>query len=245
MGASMVWENSCASHLTLTYSLAAAGWGNAHSCCYSCSFRGVFEVTYLTFGAGRSFQEPQTARLVQQLMAFFTFNVALGQTRVGCILEVVCANLKVANSNPVLHFCQLLRSLCFPRRLVQKFESKQTWRVSKLMVSGALWCHGANTSKRYWGLCFPGDILLITADSRLENCRSRIPLSRNVFSRRCAEAKFPCCLLELEWKQIQFFPWGLANSILCPSSHLSCLPLPPPPPHPAAVPGTCELLCTR
>lgn len=28
MGASMVWENSCASHLTLTYSLAAAGRGN-------------------------------------------------------------------------------------------------------------------------------------------------------------------------------------------------------------------------
>lgn len=70
MGASMVWENSCASHLTLTYSLAAAGWGNAHSCFYSCLFRGVFEVMYLTLGAGGSFQEPQTAWLVQQLMAF-------------------------------------------------------------------------------------------------------------------------------------------------------------------------------
>lgn len=121
------------------------------------------------------------------------------------------------------NFCPL----CFLCRLVQKFESKQTWRVSKLMVSEALWCYGANTSKQDWGLCFAADILLLTADSRLENCWSRIPPSWNLFSRRCAEAKFPCCLLELEWKQIQFFPWGLANSILCPSSHLYCLPLPP------------------
>lgn len=76
------------------------------------------------------------------------------------------------------------------------------------------------------GLCFPADILLITADSRLENCWSWMPPSWVLFSHRCAEAKFPHCLLELEWKQIQFFPWGLANSTLCPSPS-SSLPLLP------------------
>lgn len=59
-----------------------------------------------------------------------------------------------------------------------------------------------------------------------------MPLSCSVFSHRCAEAKFPRCLLQLEWKQIQFFPWGLANSILCPSS----LSPSPPPPSPLPLP---------
>lgn len=166
-------------------------------------------------------------------MRVFTFKSRLGQTGVWCSLEVLCANLKMANSNPILRFHRLLYCFCFLRRLVQKFESKQRWWMSKLMVS-----------RRALRLWFTADILLIIADSRLQICQSRILLTRNVFGRRCAEAKSPCCLLELEWKQIQFFPWGLANSILCPSSQLPCLPLPPPSPHPAAVPGTCELLYT-
>lgn len=178
-------------------------------------------------------------------MRVFAFNARLGETRVWCNLEVLCANLKMANSNPILRLHQLLYSFCFLRRLVQKFESKQRWRMSKLMVSGATLTLERKRQDAGLGLCFPADILLIIADSRLQNWWSRIPLSRNVFGRRCAEAKSPCCLLELEWKQIQFFPWGLANSILCPSSQLHCLPLPPPPPHPAAVPGTCELLYTH
>lgn len=53
----------------------------------------------------------------------------------------------------------------------------------------------------------------------------KLPVSNaselSVSSRRCAGVKFPHCLLELEWKQIQFFPWGLANS------WLSALPLLP------------------
>lgn len=220
MGASMVWENSCASHLTLTYSLAAAGWGNALSCFYSCSFRGVFEVTYLTLGAGRSFQEPS------QLMAYFTFNVALGQTRAGCILEVVCANLKAANSTPVLRFRQLLRSLCLPRRLVQKFESKQTWRVSKLMVSGALWCHGAKHQQ-----AVPGAVLswrYFAHNSWLTTWK--LPVS-NTSESKCVQSQMRrgevSSLLVRAWveadpvfpmRPCQFYPLPLLPPFLPPSS---------------------------
>lgn len=42
----------------------------------------------------------------------FIFNVGLEQTRVWCNLEVFCANLKTANSNPILRFHQLLYSFC-------------------------------------------------------------------------------------------------------------------------------------
>lgn len=126
-------------------------------------------------------------------MRVFTLRSRLGQTGVWCSLEVLCANLKVANSNPILRFHRLLYSFCCLRRLVQKFESKQRWWMSKLVVS--------RSALRLW---FTADILLIIADSRLQICQSRILLTRNVFGRRCAEAKSPCCLLELEWKQIQF-----------------------------------------
>lgn len=98
-------------------------------------------------------------------------------------------------------------------------------------------------------LCFPADILLITADSQLQNCWSWMPQSECVQS-QMRRGKVSSLLVRAWVEADPNFPMRPCQfySTLRPSSSpFSCPPPPPlpPPPHPAAVPGTCELLCTH